>query len=371
MRLDISKILTLGLFTILSLNCLAQGKSSDTNFIDPKGRRQGVWKKIDTTGLSYIGQFKDNKPFGRFTYFDKYGRTVTISDFFRDGFATKTTHYYPNGKVRATGFYLDKMRDSIWNYYDSIGHHLKMEHYLNGMLHGPSELYDYDGNCVEETQWYRNLRNGFWWEKSTSGTQSNYYKFNLSDGFYATHYPDGTDYIKGVYKDGLKEDIWYFYHADGSLDRVLYFKHNKQIKKLVSIRVDGKDILLDTDSVAYVHTNRKITQVKMLDNTVYKPSQTFEMLVKSFGTDFFFLATPLFLAPYSLYSSMEMLPEDDAEELDSEEDLSQYRGEFDVNRNRKAILKLKIPTPYEVVINAEVIGLLESITSTKPIEDYE
>jgi antitoxin component YwqK of YwqJK toxin-antitoxin module len=352
------------MFVVLAQMALAQQRPVvDTNYVDFKGRKQGAWKKIDTLGLSYTGQFKDDKPYGRFTYFDKYGRTLTVSDFFRDGFATKTTHYYTNGKVKATGFYLDKLRDSAWQYYDTLGRMVKTEEYLNGMLHGLAETFDKNGNCIETQEWYRGLRNGYWWQWEETGTQSVTYKLNKSEGIYIASYTNGKPYIKGIYEAGLKEKSWFFYYDDGTLDRIMHFKNNQLIQKQVAIHVDGRDILLNTDSVAYLHTNGKIVEIKMLDGITYRPTQSFDKLVKAFDTDYFFLANPKFMAAYTQYDSLEMLPDEEPTQvslLDEEAELAR--------KSKRALLKLKIPTPYDVIVNGETIGLLQNITSSKPID---
>lgn len=369
MFFKLQRIVTITLLVQISTFFCAQERPlTDTNYIDKKGRKQGIWKKIDTTRLSYIGQFKDDKPYGRFTYFDKYGQIAVISDFFRESFATQTTYFYPNGKIRAIGFYLDKLKDSTWKYYDTIGRILKTEHYLNGMLHGLTEVYDHEGNCIESQEWYRNQRNGIWWEKTDKGTQSVNYKFNYSHGPYNAYYPNNKPAVKGFFEDGEKEKKWYFYHQDSLLDRILYFKDNKLIKKMVSIQVNGEDLLILTDSVAYIHTTGKITEVKMLDGKAYRPVQNFEQLVKSFELDDFFLATPRFLVSFTLYDSMEMLPPEDDEENIG---ISEYSSGLENPSRQKAILKLKIKAPYELIIDADVIGLLQVITSPKPIEEFE
>ncbi len=364
MLLNQFKFVVFCVFVAISQIMFAQRPVTDTNYVDNKGRKQGVWKKNDPQGLSYIGQFKDDKPYGRFVHFDKHGQTVIINDYFRDGFATKTTYFYPNGKIRATGFYLDKLRDSVWQFYDTIGRMIRKDHYLNGMLHGLTEVFDKNGDRVETIEWYRDLRNGQWWQKTEVGTQTTTYKLNLSHGVYEATFANGNPYIKGYYEDGLKEKTWYFYHENGLLDRVMLFKKNQILKKQVAINVKGKDILIDSDSVAYLHTNGKMVELKMLDNTVYRPSQTFEQLVGSLDTDDFFLATSQFLAPLKLYDSMiedkdnPVIYDTDSEEVKAEK-----------QEQRKALLKLKIPTPYDIYINGEVIDLLKGLTNSKPVED--
>ena len=71
--------------------CYGQGTDNQT---DSKGRKQGVWKKLDAEGhLVYEGQFKDDKPVGLFK------------------------HYYSNGKLKATNNYFDNGKKAAAHIY--------------------------------------------------------------------------------------------------------------------------------------------------------------------------------------------------------------------------------------------------------------
>ncbi|MCL2682053.1 MAG: hypothetical protein FWE63_01040 [Bacteroidales bacterium] len=350
------KVAIVCMFAVFSQVVFAQvARPTDTNFIDAKGLRQGPWKVIRSEGMSYTGQFKDNRPYGQFRYFDRFDRTISILDYFRDGYAAKVTHFHPNGTIRATGFYLEQLRDSTWEIFDTIGRIIKRENYFNGMLHGLSEVFDKEGNCVETQEWYRDLRNGLWWQRTERGTQTTTYKLNLSHGIYEAHFANGNLFIRGLYEDGLHEGTWYFYHEDGLLDRVIQFKNGRQQRKHVAVNVGGNDMLLDSDSVAYMHTNGRVVDIVMLDGTTLRPIQSFDRLVKSFDTDAFFLANPQFFVAFKMYDSMIIQPNED------------FLNEDEEHRNKqKALLKLKIPTPYNVFIDEEVITMLQSFTSSKP-----
>jgi antitoxin component YwqK of YwqJK toxin-antitoxin module len=316
--------------------------------------------------MSYTGQFKDNRPYGQFRHFDRYDSTITIVDYFRDGYAAKATHFYPNGNLKAIGFYLDENRDSTWEFYNRDGRLLKRENYQYGRLHGLAETFDKDGNCVDSTEWFRSLRNGRWWHKTQDGgTQSTTYKLNHSHGVYERYFANGNLYIKGLYEEGSREGAWYYYHDNGLLDRVMQFKHGLLVKKQVAIKVAGKDILLDSDSVAYMYTNGRITEIKMLNGTTYRPVQTFDQLVKSFDTDEFFLADPRFFVPFRLFDSFVIEPED--ERKLNAEPLADETAEAERRRSIKGLLRLKIPMPYDVVVDGEVILMLREVTSSKPV----
>ena len=366
MLLNYFKIAVVCIFALFSQVVFSQVmRPTDTNFIDHRGLRQGPWRVINPEGRNFEGQFKDGRPYGRFRHFDGFDRTIVILDYFREGYAAKATHFHPNGRLRATGFYLERTRDSTWEIFDTTGRIIERLNYLDGMRHGLSELFDKDGNLIESTEWHRNLRNGRWWQRTERGEQWTTYKLNLSHGVYEAFFANGNPFIKGYYEEGLREKTWFFYHENGLLDRVIQFRNNLILKRQIAINVAGKDILIDSDSVAYMHTNGRIVEIKMLDGVLYRPNQTFDQLVRSLDNEDFFLATPQFLAPFRLFDSLVMQSDDDnghAQTLRSDNpDFAVGMSEAERLQRQRALLKLKIPTPYDVYVDGNVIGLLQSI----------
>ena len=373
MLLSYSKIAVFCVFAVLSQVAFSQvERPVDTNFVDARGLRQGPWRVINTDRLSFEGQFKDGRPYGQFRYFDRFNRTATILEYFREGHAAKVTHFHPtSGRVRATGFFLERERDSTWEIFDTVGRIIERINYLNGMRHGLSELFDKNGELIESFEWYRDLRNGRWWQRTERGEQWTTYRNNLSHGVYEAFFANGNPFIKGYYQNGLKESTWFFYHENGLLDRVMQFKNNVLIRRQVAINVRGDDILIDTDSVAYVHTNGRIVEIRMLDKITYRPSQTFEQLVRSFDTEDFFLATPRFLAPFKLFDSLIMQDDEDEEPAQTfrsdNPDFAERIIEEEQLQRKRALLKLRVPTPYPVYVDGDVIGLLQSIMNPNPV----
>ena len=372
MLLNHFKIVAFCCFAVLSQIVFAQERPTDTNFIDARGLRQGPWKVIRSEGMSYTGQFKDNMPYGQFRYFDRFNRTITILDYFREGYAAKATHFYPNGRIRAIGFYLDQQRDSTWEIFDTVGRLIERVNYLDDRKHGLSEIFDRTGELIKTQEWYRGLRNGRWWQKDERGEQWTTYRFNKSHGVYEANFANGNPYIRGYYEEGLKEGIWHFYHDNGLLDRIMHFKNNRLVKRLVAINVRGEDILLNTDSVGYMHTNGRIVEIKMLDGTTYRPSQSFDQLVKSFDKDDFFLANSRFLAPFRQFDSLIMQPDEDDDEMNAttlRATTREFADEFERTEHlsrQRALLVLKIPMPYDVFVDGEVIGMLQSVMNFNP-----
>ncbi|MCL2416629.1 MAG: hypothetical protein FWD02_01670 [Bacteroidales bacterium] len=343
----------------------------DTNYVDERGLRQGPWRETNERGVIFEGQFIDGVPYGRFRHFDRFDRTIAILDYSREGHAAEVTFFHPNGRIRATGFYLERLRDSTWEIFDTAGILIERVNFLDGMRHGLSELFDRNGELIESTEWYRSLRNGRWWQRTERGEQWTMYRNNLSHGLYEAHFANGNPFIRGHHEYGLREGTWLFYHETGLLDRVMLFENHRLLRKQIAIHVRGEDILIDADSVGYMHTNGRIVEIRMLDGTLYRPSQTFEQLVRSFGTENFFLATSQFLAPFRLFDSLIVQTDYDESTTQAHHTNDPFFARRTTERvpieEQRALLILRIPTPYDVYVDGEVIQLLRSITDDSSI----
>ena len=106
-------------FTFISISAFAQ-----VNQKDAQGRKQGVWKKPyeNSTAYVYIGQFKNDKPVGEFTYFYKSGNVQSKIKFFNGGTTAYNKMYHESsGRLMAQGKYVNQQKDSLWLYYDNVG----------------------------------------------------------------------------------------------------------------------------------------------------------------------------------------------------------------------------------------------------------
>lgn len=76
--------------------------------------------------------------------------------------------------------------------------HLNYEYeYQDGLMHGPSNEYDYDDYLEEETIYNRGVR----------------------EGSYTQWFENGQIYISGNYTNGKKSGIWTDYDRDGNISR--------------------------------------------------------------------------------------------------------------------------------------------------------
>ncbi len=89
-----------------------QAKSQDApNRKDEKGQKQGHWVKLDDKKKKiYEGDFIDDIPAGKFTYFYDSGKPWSVSVFSNKGTVTRTKMFDAAGNITAEGNILTKRR---------------------------------------------------------------------------------------------------------------------------------------------------------------------------------------------------------------------------------------------------------------------
>ncbi|TND07979.1 MAG: morn variant repeat-containing protein [Bacteroidetes bacterium] len=216
------------LFAVGTLNAqVATAPVVDTvkNKLDAKGRRQGFWKRIDQNGQTiFQGTFKDDKPIGKFEYFDDQGRIMTISHFAPDSKTCRSTHYDANGKKQGEGKYVNTgpgkwAKDSVWRFYNPLGKLVSEDNYVKGLMDGVSKVYFPEiAKVMRERNYKAGKVNGLSTEYFIDGTkksQTNYVNDKM-DGKATWYYPDGRPSVMGIYKNDFKEGTWIYYNQDGS-----------------------------------------------------------------------------------------------------------------------------------------------------------
>ena len=126
------------IFTIialaLSFSAFAQ------NAYDKNGKQHGKWERYDNQGhLQYKGQFYHGVPRDTFYYYypDQTIKSIAIHN---NKGKTYATTYYENGNIASIGKFVNKQKDSTWNYYNEDGKLILKESYQkdkkNGASHG-------------------------------------------------------------------------------------------------------------------------------------------------------------------------------------------------------------------------------------------
>jgi len=209
------------------------------------GNRHGTWKDFyDDGSLKAIGNYDNGKQTGEWKF------------------------YYQGGKIEQTGkFSKSGKLEGIWKWYYENGQLQREENYRAGVKDGVSTTYDETGKVIEEGEFVDGNEDGVWFEqigdtymKGTyrdglrNGMWSYYYLNNNEsrtdslcyfhgnfiddnpDGKHVYYYENGKVKTEGNYVMGKKEKDWYLYNEDGSLFLIITYRTG------IEIRYDGVKI---------------------------------------------------------------------------------------------------------------------------------
>ena len=210
--------------------------AQDFNKLDDKGRKQGPFKKFYESAkdkVFYEGQFKDDKPYGRFTYYYKNGKVKSFMDYSSDGKVARSKVYSDNGNMFARGKYIGKQKDSTWVYFNIHGKLQSIENWKLGEKHGIEVIFLSKADTSEVKYWRDGLQHGPWRQYYDNGNLK--MKANMIDhefeGKVTFYFKSGRRNIEGRYVNGLREGSWYHYHEDGSIEMQVLYRGGEMVKE--------------------------------------------------------------------------------------------------------------------------------------------
>lgn len=218
----INKTVLIIVILVLSNILSAQNTINQT---DEKGFKQGKWVVKDKQGIiKYKGQFNNDVPYGEFTYYYKSGSVKAISRIFNDGQSSYTKTFHKNGNMLAEGKYVNRKKDSVWNYYanDKDKRLVAVEAYKNNSKHGTWKSFYSNGNVAEEITYIKGVKEGLWKQYFEDGS----IKFKvpvkngLKEGLFTSYFPgQAVVNISGTYSNGVKQGIWMYFNQKAEKTR--------------------------------------------------------------------------------------------------------------------------------------------------------
>lgn len=205
---------------LVSTSLMAQNSGDAVNVTDANGLKQGHWEKFypESEVRRYTGQFKDDKPFGKFIYYYPSGQVQTVLIYRGDNRAS-AKNFHMNGKVLATGVYFGQLKDSTWTYFNEYDEKLAVEHYIQGKLYGNCLKFHRNGQLLEERYFENSLENGPYKEYFENGqlAREGTYVHGSLEGKAAFYHPNGQVRFEGEYVKDAKEGIWKTYDEEGNV----------------------------------------------------------------------------------------------------------------------------------------------------------
>ncbi len=237
-------ILTSVLLVAFTLSLSAQWNQKDAD-----GKRTGKWKQYHVNGkMRYTGQFEKGNPVGTFVYYSSAGSILSKLIYSNNGASANAKLYYPDGKIKAEGMFLNKKKHGLWSYYHQrSGQKRAEESYKEGVNHGIWRVYFPDGKLSSEMNWKEGKRHGFYREYYNNGEPKVIASFFEGEymGKYIAYHPHRIPMRTGDYVEGKMDGLWIYYNEKGKVKRkVLYDKGFVQKEEIFI-----KTIKTPTDSI--------------------------------------------------------------------------------------------------------------------------
>ena len=212
---------------IFVLNLLIIFSVSAQNRTDANGKKQGKWVKYKNSSKFYEGQFVDDIPVGKFNYYYPSGHLKICIEYFENGRLNRTKIFFDadKEKLQAQGNYLDKKKDSVWNYYNEKEHLIAIENYRNGLKHGEFKVFNQQGQLTLVSEYERDTLLGQSKEYYENGALFRIisYEKGMRSGLFELFYAEGNLLLKGNYKKDVRDSIWTTYSESGNIDFLDYY----------------------------------------------------------------------------------------------------------------------------------------------------
>lgn len=241
-----NKFLILFILLTFSLGGYSQPTSGDgekkkaENKTDAQGRKQGLWAKRypNNTVPQYVGEFKNDKPQGRFFFYYESGKVRAVIDYKNNGASAKAVMFHETGEIMGQGNYVNEKKDSVWTYYDIKGLISMRESYDNGELHGDKIVYYTPDKrtgkerIAEITQFKNGTPHGAWKQYFDTGqlkAEGNFVDGNY-DGAVTYYHPNGNKSKIRRYKNAVYHGWQRVFDENGKKIDEKFYINNKQLK---------------------------------------------------------------------------------------------------------------------------------------------
>lgn len=224
------------------------------NKTDAKGRKQGIWKKMEKGKKVYEGQFKDDVPVGTFKYYHANGKLKSTTEFVQGVHKVRTVMYHENEHKASEGMFIDQLKDGEWRYYSDSDVLIAIENYAMGKRTGEWKVFSAETGILLEVRNYRDGKlNGtcktFYLDGSVSLEQD--YVDGKMNGKCTAYYPKNVVSSTGNYLKGQRVGSWDFYDTKGKIRSTVEYKDQRVLKTYVYLYMKGEGQKLNQDLIAY------------------------------------------------------------------------------------------------------------------------
>lgn len=203
---------------------------SQINETDDQGRKQGEWIKLypNSKVPIYEGQFIDDKPTGKFTYYYPNNKIKSIVRHDHKTGRSEAFMYTQDKQLLAHGIYINQKKDSVWTHYNFMGTLAYKETYKDDVLHGKKTVY-YLPVSPEDN------RNRI--------MQEIHFEEGVLNGPVKEYFPDGVLKTEGKYKDGRYDGLVKHYRPNETLDYEERWKNKNKHGWSIAYDAQGKEVV--------------------------------------------------------------------------------------------------------------------------------
>ncbi len=204
----------------------AQTEESELNRLNKKGQKTGLWKKYYPNGkLQYEGFFKNDQPTGKFLRYDRKGNKIAELNHHLQTNTVFAKMYYADGTLKGEGKYVQKKKDSIWNFYAEDGALLNKVPYNMGVKDGTELNYYREGEISEKTVWKQDKKDGKNIQYYPNGKVKiiMHYDNGIRRGEYAVYQIDSKPVITGNYRNNKRHGKWVYYNSEGEIEQTVEY----------------------------------------------------------------------------------------------------------------------------------------------------
>lgn len=211
----------------LSFVCVSMAQVNQT---DSQGRKQGEWIKYydNSKAIRFKGQFKNDKPVGKFVYYypSQVVQAIIVHD--EKGPRSEAYMYNEDKKLMAFGIYMNQEKDSVWTHYDYYENISFKETYKKGVLHGQKTIYfsPKDAGTKQKPAVLKTIQ----------------YVDGELHGPLIEYFPDGIVKRKTNYQNGARHGKIEHFHPGGQLFIVERWKNNMKHGWWITYEESGKEI---------------------------------------------------------------------------------------------------------------------------------
>ncbi|MEO6304574.1 MAG: hypothetical protein ABIP51_15550, partial [Bacteroidia bacterium] len=219
--------------------------------------------------LMYEGEFKDDRPIGKFKYYYPNDSIRAIIDFKKGGKVAYAKLFHYTGKRMGEGKYNSEVltslnRDSVWLFYDEAGVLISKDKYINGKKDGVCYVYLPDGKMAEEKAYKLDVLNGpfkqYFDGKTLKGQGT--YANGLLEGKTSYYFPNGIEVASGYYLHDKKNGPWVYKEESGKIKEKELYKEGKLATKKETEEFFNKNKAKETTPVDPKKSEQKKTTTK-------------------------------------------------------------------------------------------------------------